>query len=602
VRVTDVRPVIGAAATGRRVAATVVLSVLALLLLAPATPASAHAVLTGSSPSDGEALEAVPGEVRLSFNEPVTANEGALRVFDAEGERVDTGLVDDGDGSSVVVELPDGLGEAAYVAAYRVVSADSHPIAGTITFTVGDAAALDAEAVAAIAGVGSGWVGTVGSVLRGLGYVGTLLAAGAVIFAVVVARGPADRARAASVGRPAALVGAVAVAIHLPFQAAAVSGFGPLQVLTDPGALGDTLTSGFGQSWLARIAALLALTAPWYVRRAGAQASAGGRAGTRNPTFWLGAAAALALGSFLLDGHQRTFEPTWLLVGGDAIHLAGAAAWFGGIVLLLVTLRGTRLEDDPVGAATVLARFSRLALWSVLALALAGTAMSLPLVRSLDALTSTTYGWLLLTKVGVVAVVVAIAAYNNRQLVPAITARVTPAGGSTDADLDADTTAPVDGGDPTVGSDAAWGQLLRTVRIEVVLLVTVLGLTGFLVTTQPAAEEAGLTGPTMLNAPLSEELTLDVTITPSAAGLNTVHVYTVAPSGQPTAGVEDLRLEFTFVEQDIGPFVVEPFVAGPGHWTATIDDLRFAGDWEVRVVGGLSRFEEADVTFPFTVS
>jgi copper transport protein len=177
--------------------------------------------------------------------------------------------------------------------------------------------------------------------------------------------------------------------------------------------------------------------------------------------------------------------------------------------------------------------------------------------------------------------------------VPAITRRVAPAGGSTDAEVVV--TAPAE------AATGAWSQLTRTVLVEVVLVVVVLGLTGFLVTTQPAAEEAGLSGPTMLNAPLNDELTLDVTITPSAVGLNTVHVYTLAPSGQPTAGVEELRLEFTFVEQDIGPFVVEPFVAGPGHWTATIDDLRFAGGWEVRVVGGLGRFDEADVTFPFTV-
>jgi putative copper export protein len=80
-----------------------------------------------------------------------------------------------------------------------------------------------------------------------------------------VARGRADRRRAERVGRPAALVGAGAVALHLPVQAAAVSGYGVLEVLTDASVLGATLTSGFGQSWLARLAALLALAVPWFV-------------------------------------------------------------------------------------------------------------------------------------------------------------------------------------------------------------------------------------------------------------------------------------------------------------------------------------------------
>src|SRR5690606_6027926 len=124
-----------------------------------------------------------------------------------------------------------------------------------------------AEAIAAIAGPGDGAIGTAGSVLRGIGYVGTLLAAGAVIFAAAVARGPADRQRAASVGRPAALARGGAVVLHLPVQPAAVSGFGLWTAVTDLGVLGDTLTSGFGQSWLARLAALLALAAPWFVTR-----------------------------------------------------------------------------------------------------------------------------------------------------------------------------------------------------------------------------------------------------------------------------------------------------------------------------------------------
>jgi copper transport protein len=588
--------------SSRQLAAAVVLAVVAVVLLAPASPAWAHAVMTGSTPADGESLDAPPSEVTLSFNEPVAVNEGSLRVFDAEGQRIDTGLVDGGDGATVTVGLPGGLDDAAYVATYRVVSTDSHPITGTITFTLGEATPLDAEAVAAIAGPGDGPLGIAGSILRGIGYVGTLLAAGAVIFAAVVARGPADRERSARVGRPAALLGAGAVALHLPVQAAAVSGFGLLSAVSDPAVLGDTLTSGFGQSWVARLVALLALAVPWFVAGTDRPVTAGAaadeptsaRPGTRYPLAWLGAAAAIALGSYLLDGHQRSIEPTWLLVGGDAIHLAGAAAWFGGLVLVFVTLRQTRLEDDPIGAATVIARFSRLAFWSVIALALAGTAMSLALVRSLDALTSTAYGWTLLAKVGLVAVTVAIAAYNRRRLVPAVTARVVPAGGSVDA------TTP---GVETPASDRAdaWSALSRTVRTEAVLLVAVLGLTGFLVTTQPAAEAAGLAGPTMLSAPFGDDLTLDLTVTPSAAGLNTLHIYTLEPSGQPSGAVEELRLEFTYVDEDIGPFLVEPFVAGPGHWTASISDLRFSGDWEVRVVGGLGRFEEADVTLPFVV-
>lgn len=571
------------------------MAVLAVLLLWPAAPASAHAVLTGSTPAQGDAVDTSPDEVRLTFNEPVSTNDGALRVFDADAVRIDEGLVDGGDGSEVAVTLPD-LFDGAYVAVYRVVSADSHPINGTITFTVGAGEALDDEAIARIAGPSGGGLGTIGSLLRGLGYLGTLLAAGAVMFTVAVARGTADRRRAERVGRRAAILGVVAVALHLPVQAASVSGYSVFGALTDGGVIGATLTSGFGQSSLVRLVALLALAVPWFmtVPSDTDPEEVQPDRGTRRPLLWLGAAATLALASHLLDGHQRTVEPTWLLVGGDAIHLAGAAAWFGGLVLLALTLHATRIEDDPVGGATIVARFSRLALWSVVALTLAGTAMALPLVRGLDALTSTTYGWTLLAKVAVVGVVVGLAAYNRRVLVSAISARTVPAGASTDAP-------PGEAVDRVSASAAAWSRLTRVVQVEAVLLVAVLGLTGFLVAIQPAAEAAGIAGPVVVDTELTDGIGLSVTVDPAEVGLNAVHVYASDATGQLTDEVTDLRLEFTQTEQDIGPFVVEPFVAGPGHWTATIEDLRFAGPWQVRVVAGIGRFDEAETTIGFEV-
>ncbi|MEX1177352.1 MAG: copper resistance protein CopC [Nitriliruptor sp.] len=575
----------------------VLLGALAVLLVAPAVPASAHAVLTGAVPGDGEALEVSPDEVRLTFNEPVVTNDGALRVFDADATRIDEGLVEPGDGTEVAVDLPE-LPDGAYVAVYRVVSSDSHPINGTITFTVGAGEALDADAIAEIAGPSGGWLGTVGSLLRGLGYVGTLLAAGAVTFAAAVARGAADRRRAERVGRPAALLGVAAVVLHLPVQAAAVSGYSLFGAVTDVGVLGATVSSGFGQSSLARLVALLALAVPWFVPggASGSADAADGRdrsgRGTRRPLLWLGAAATLALGSFVLDGHQRSVEPTWLLVGGDVVHLGGAAAWFGGLVLLVVTLRAAREGDDPVAAALLVARFSRLAFWSVLALSLAGTAMSLPLVRGVDALVTTTYGWTLLAKVALVVVVLGLAAYNRRTLVPGVVARAVPAGGSVDAPPSAGATS---------GTRDAWARLTRTVQLEAGLLVLVLGLTGFLVTIQPAAEAAGLSGPATIDAPLTDDIDLSVTIDPSEVGPNAVHVYAFDATGQLTDELDPLRLEFTQTAEDIGPFVVEPFVAGPGHWTATIDDLRFVGTWEVRVVAGIGRFDEAETTLEFEV-
>ncbi len=60
------------------------------LLLAPGT-ALAHATLEGSSPAGGATVERQPGAVVFSFSEAVEGNFGALRVYDAEGSRVEEG-------------------------------------------------------------------------------------------------------------------------------------------------------------------------------------------------------------------------------------------------------------------------------------------------------------------------------------------------------------------------------------------------------------------------------------------------------------------------------------------------------------------------------
>ncbi len=83
--------------------------------------------------------------------------------------------------------------------------------------------------------------------------------------------------------------------------------------------------------------------------------------------------------------------------------------------------------------------------------------------------------------------------------------------------------------------------------------------------------------------PLGEEHQVEVVVDPNVAGSNAIHVFAVDDTGRPSTRIEDL-----------GPIEITPFTAGPGHWATTTDELRFPGDWEVRVIGGLDRFTEVD--------
>lgn len=103
-----------------------------LLVLAPA-PAGAHAALVSTDPEDGAVLDAAPSTVTLEFNEPVTRSEVVVTAPDGSAVPVEVAARD----RDVVATLgrsgEDGQ-QGTYTVAYRVVSADGHPITGTSTF------------------------------------------------------------------------------------------------------------------------------------------------------------------------------------------------------------------------------------------------------------------------------------------------------------------------------------------------------------------------------------------------------------------------------------------------------------------------------------
>jgi len=107
---------------------------LLLGVLAPLTGASAHASLASSAPGDGDVVQDLPPAVQLTFGEAI-ATPAYVVVRDPAGHEVAEGEPDVVD---AVVTQPVVGREAAgeYTVDYRVVSADGHPVSGTLTFAV----------------------------------------------------------------------------------------------------------------------------------------------------------------------------------------------------------------------------------------------------------------------------------------------------------------------------------------------------------------------------------------------------------------------------------------------------------------------------------
>lgn len=119
------------------------------LLAIPAAPANAHAELIGSTPEDGATVARLPTEVSLEFSEPI-ATPAYVEVTAPDGAVVADGQPDVRDGTVSQQVTGDGP-SGSYTVAYRVVSADGHPVSGELTFDVasGPAPVSDESATSA---------------------------------------------------------------------------------------------------------------------------------------------------------------------------------------------------------------------------------------------------------------------------------------------------------------------------------------------------------------------------------------------------------------------------------------------------------------------
>lgn len=125
----------------RRIAAGLALATVATLAIA--TPASAHDQLISSTPAADEQLASAPESITMTFSGELLVLDASLTgavvlVVDASGKDWVSGDVTVA-GRTVTAPLAPGMPPAGYQVRWQVVSEDGHPIAGVVSFTVGDA-------------------------------------------------------------------------------------------------------------------------------------------------------------------------------------------------------------------------------------------------------------------------------------------------------------------------------------------------------------------------------------------------------------------------------------------------------------------------------
>ena len=547
----------------------------AVVLAVGAGPAWAHATLVESEPGAGAVLVEPPRAVELRFSESVAVAADGVRLFDGDGARVATGTPTTPAANLVRVPVRTTLPDGTYVVTWRVTSADTHPVRGAFTFTVGRASGPDAADPSVLADRllgeqgGDPVVGAAWAVVRWLAFAGIAVLVGGLAFVVAVwpAGRRSRRARAIVTAGWGTLV--VATIAGFVLRGPYVTATGPGRIL-DVGLWGDVAGSRFGVVWLVRLG-LLAVAGVLLVTAFGER----GTGGRRLPPWWTVTAATVAVAicaTPALSGHPAAGDLVPIATALDVVHVAAMALWLGGLVLMgAVVVRG----DDPDGRQGVVERFSRLAFWCVVALIATGVFAAWRDVRHLAALRETDFGRILLVKVALFVVLVAVAGFS-REIVARLFRRSTaPDPAAPDPD---DT-------DPEVEFEVdrarEWRTLRRTVWAETALSLMVLVASAALVNAAPASGPAAAANQGVAGVTLRSRLvTVDVTMTPGRVGVDDVHVSTFTPAGAPL-DVKELTLTIDQSSRGIAPIDVPLRRLGPGHYLSPGFTLPLAGEWRV---------------------
>ncbi|MFB7262958.1 copper resistance CopC/CopD family protein [Streptomyces nojiriensis] len=423
-----------------------VLAALLATLFTAASPATAHAALTASDPKDGAVVATAPAQVTLSFSEQVAMGDDSIRVLDPQGKRVDTGELRDMCSGNTVrygTALHAGLPNGTYTVAWQAVSADSHPISGAFTFSIGAPSATDVTLPTAQAGGGP--VGIAYGIARCAAYAGfTVLVGGAAFILLCWRRGAAERPLQKLVVR--AWVTLTAATLAMLVLRTPYTGSGSFSDVFDLDGLRAVLQTKTGASLVSRLlllgaaALFVAVLFGVYARRvaghgpdeadrteretdgpdqAAGSDEADGADGAERPddtsdlTFGLAIGGAVVSGgiaaTWALSEHASTGIQPGIAMPADILHLMAVATWLGGLAALLVAL-----HKVPGIERAAVRRFSRVAFVSVLVLAVTGVYQSWRQLGSWSALTGTDYGQLLLLKIGLVAVLLGIAYVSRR--------------------------------------------------------------------------------------------------------------------------------------------------------------------------------------------
>ncbi len=512
--------------------------------------ASAHALLARADPPINASLRESPTRITLFMTEQLQRSHSSVQVLDSAGQRLDIGETEFSDAvptqmSVRVLRLDPGV----YTVAWETLSeVDGHTWTGSYVFSV-----LNPDGSAPAGGAFEidldrpGLPVAADAVVKAIGLAALVLFVGAVLVSWLLRPSPI------AVLTPLLAATVIVGIVTTGYESVA----GALR-LGDIGLLGDVLFDSRNGLWLQQRWYALIIAAALVSARLLRPAIVADRLALSVlgllAVAWLASASAISHGAAIGSG--------WIWgTLFDALHLSAAAVWIGGLVSVIIAIRGH--PDTRIDAVR---RFSIVAALSVPVLAAAGLLSALVQIPNVNGIVETDWGLAFIVKIAILVALFAAAAANAFFLRPRDAA--------------------------AEGSDRRLVHRFgRMMRIEALLGLAVLAASAALTqlpspaSAQPEIEQKDNT---VVETVVRGEIVASLEISPNLVGFNT---WTATIRGDDQKPVEVLLLRFRYADSRVGPVTVPAtrvadnqfqlegaYFGLPGEWTVEMELRRASGD------------------------
>lgn len=549
---------------GRRSAVAAAAVTAAVLLPAAA---SAHAYLVKTVPAASVTVNASPATVELTFDEAVEPRFALISVTDVSARSQTSGPLHRAatNPDTLVVPLKK-LPEGWYLVYWRAISVDGHPVQGAFTFAVGPNAGPAPQFT--VPHISRTATTTPLLLTRWAVFLTVMSAIGLFVLRMLIAQPLVRRVEQTSLRTlsralvAASLLGLIALPAYLEESTAVDSlrsfwAFGALVPLWR--------TTAFGRGYVKmELCFALFCVAAWialWVDRP--------REERRTIAALLALAGAVLAAAAVLvfpgvAGHAAQTSPRGLTVSLDWLHLVCGSVWLGGLLGMLVLWRSLPPERRVAGLAVAVPRFSNVAFVSVLLLLGTGIGETIVHLPVLAALWQTSYGKVILIKIGILAATLPLAGLNLLRTKPGLVAA---------------------GGHATLGTAPAR-LLRRLVGGEAMLIAGAVFAAALLSSLAPpppafAQQESAQAhvGPGRVARTLSRGgYTLQLLVSPNRAAAPNSFALSVSRHGRPVLNAE-VTVQFAMLDMEMPNQEYRLQETRPGVYSRRAPALVMVGHW-----------------------